>query len=255
MDSNQEIYKQKYLKYKKKYLVLKTEIDKIEGAGFFDNIAKGVSNLGKGLGIDPARDRRTKDIKEKLKARINQVTLSSSNKNAQKIIDKAKKSFESKIEKEINKIYKKAYDKYKVTKSEKKLSKAEKDLKFKEFFSQENPEQVLDNLTENLTNEINKAVQTEVKRVVAELTLHESKQEKPNEEDIKQYKIVGETGLPGLEKLLPILDDYIELERAARKEDFLEDKREEAQAKEDLAEEIENQKRVALENKKKALFQ
>ena len=31
MDSNQEMYKQKYIKYKKKYLGLKTQIDEIEG--------------------------------------------------------------------------------------------------------------------------------------------------------------------------------------------------------------------------------
>jgi hypothetical protein len=72
MDSNQEMYKQKYLKYKKKYLGLKTQIDEIEGgkkkkkkfdgaANFFPEIGKFFRKTLKALAKEYKTDKKKRE--------------------------------------------------------------------------------------------------------------------------------------------------------------------------------------------------
>jgi hypothetical protein len=200
MDSNQKIYRQKYLKYKKKYLSVKTQIDELEGAGFLGNIkaaaAKGVSNLGKGFGIDPARSKRTKSIKKEVTNRMNAVTQKSKNKGAQKILDTVVKAFKKEKDKQLNEIYKKAYTEYKSNKPDQKESRSEKEARFKGIFDGLDPVGQLGDIETQLIEAYEIAIKNAIDKNLKKVSIS------LNEDQIANIKTL--TGLGGLETLLNI---------------------------------------------------
>jgi len=243
MDPNQEIYKQKYLKYKKKYLTLKTQIDQLEGAGFLGDLAKrtasaakavgkaaakGVSNLGKAVGIDPARAKRTKSVKQTVNNRMNTVKLTSKNKGAQKILDTIVKKFKKEKDTQINEIYKKAYTEYKNNKPDQKESRDEKEARFKGIFEGLNPVEQLGDIEADLTAVYEKSIQTAIDKHIKKVTKSLS------EDDIAKINTL--TGLRGLEKLLNISKGVEKLDKLKEQERKLEAAENKAAAEEDKKE-------------------
>ena len=237
MDPNQEIYRQKYLKYKKKYLSLKTQIDELEGAGFLGNLAKrtasaakaagkaaakGVSNLGKAVGIDPARAKRTKSVKQTVTNRMNTVKLTSKNKGAQKILDTIVNKFKKEKDKQINEIYKKAYTEYKNNKPSQKETRPEKEARFKGIFDGLDPVGQLGDIETDLAT----AYETGIKNAIDKHIKKATKATKSLTEDqIANIKTL--TGLGGLEELLNISKGAKALDKLKEKEK----QREKAEAK------------------------
>lgn len=77
MDYNSPIYREKYLKYKKKYLELKALEDaQFEGAGFFDNVkslaSKATAGLAKVTGTDP-QSKYNKEVMAKYTPQVTEV--------------------------------------------------------------------------------------------------------------------------------------------------------------------------------------
>ena len=200
MDYNQEMYRQKYLKYKKKYLSVKTQIDELEGAGFLGNIkaaaAKGVSNLGKAVGIDQARSKRTKSVKQEVTNRMKAVKQKSKNKEAQKILDTVVNKFKKEKDKQINEIYKKAYTEYKSNKPDQKESRPEKEERFKGIFDGLDPVGQLGDIETDLATAYETAIKTTIDKHLKKAT------KSLTEDQIASLQTV--TGLAGLENILLI---------------------------------------------------